>query len=325
MEKNVIDIKKDESNMFNDIDFNKDEIMETEETFFYKENMTGGSENSLNLDEDENSVSSDKLDLCDKSMEEEMNKVTLNDKDNKDYKNEDKKDLNKIPLPIFECIYCANEKVAFNHLINEEFYLKYLYNTEKKDIFLIDYLIENKLVYFDKDKNLKIKKALDKSININKLKNIIKMILINTENFQKFYHIDESKKFLKQKRKRDKYNYDDKNKELKLEFNSEEKYGQEKIKNPLFDDDTNDKEDSYEKIKRITQNIIQNTNLVNQKLDKSTEDNLCKRFNRLFDDDDSIDLKRKIKWDDIKFEEKPYNIWEINSVDDESIGLEENS
>ena len=327
MANNLIDIKKDDIDMFKDIVFNKNEIMGTDETFFYNEKMGNGSESSLNLEEDEKSVSSDKLDLCDKSMEEEMNKVTLNDINNY----EKKRDLNKIPLPIFDCIYCANEKVAFNHLIKEEFFFKYLYNAEKEDIYLIEYLIENNLTYIENDTNIKIKETLNKSINMNKLKNLMKIILNNTENISKYYNINESKRFLKQKRKRDKYDYDYNDKTQQFEFNFEEKkYGTEI---GLFEDDSFDKNDSSEKINKITQNIIQNSNEDIQKLDKRTEENLCNKLNdivfinddnKLFDDD-SIDLTRKINWKDIKFEEKPYNIWEINSIDDEKIELEEDS
>ena len=327
MANNLIDIKKDDIDMFKDIVFNKNEIMGTDETFFYNEKMGNGSESSLNLEEDEKSVSSDKLDLCDKSMEEEMNKVTLNDINNY----EKKRDLNKIPLPIFDCIYCANEKVAFNHLIKEEFFFKYLYNAEKEDIYLIEYLIENNLTYIENDTNIKIKETFNKSINMNKLKNLMKIILNNTENISKYYNINESKRFLKQKRKRDKYDYDYNDKTQQFEFNFEEKkYGTEI---GLFEDDSFDKNDSSEKINKITQNIIQNSNEDIQKLDKRTEENLCNKLNdivfinddnKLFDDD-SIDLTRKINWKDIKFEEKPYNIWEINSIDDEKIELEEDS
>ena len=320
MANNLIDIKKDDIDVFKDVVFNKNEIMGTDETFFYNEKIGGGSETSLNLEEDENSLSSDKLDLCDKSMEEEMNKVTLNDICNY----EKKRDLNKIPLPIFDCIYCANEKVAFNQLIKEEFSLKYLFNAEKNDIYLIEYLIENNLVYIENGTNIKIKETFNKNINKNKLKNLMEIILDNTENISKYYSINESKRFLKQKRRRDKCDYDNDDKTQKCEFNFEEKkYGTE---NNLFEDDSYDKKERYKKINKIIQNIIQNTNEGIQKLDERAEENLCNSFNKLFDDD-SIDSKRKIHWEDIKFEEKPYNIWEVNSliIDDEIIEFEEGS
>ena len=130
--KNNENNSKDEIDMFNDIEFNRDEIKGADETFFNDQNNP---ETSIDLEEKENSISSDKLDICDKSMEEEMNRVTL--KSNEDIKINlvkpkiTKNDLNTIPLPIFDCIYCANEKIVFNHLINEKFSLKYLYNVEK--------------------------------------------------------------------------------------------------------------------------------------------------------------------------------------------------
>ena len=37
-----------------------------------------------------------------------------------------KEDLDNIPIPIFACIYCSNEKVSFNHNINEILENKYI-------------------------------------------------------------------------------------------------------------------------------------------------------------------------------------------------------
>ena len=41
-----------------------------------------------------------------------------------------KKDLDLTPIPLFDCIYCANEKVVFEHSIKTELYKKY---DNKKD------------------------------------------------------------------------------------------------------------------------------------------------------------------------------------------------
>ena len=326
---------KDED-IFNDIIFNKDEIKGTDETFFNNINDKNNSEDSLELEKSEDSLSSDKLDLCDKSMEEEMNKVTLKDK----YSIEDinlklgehkitKDDLKTIPLPIFECIYCANEKIAFNHLINEELSLKYLYNTEKKDILLINFLQENNLLLLENEedinlKNLILKKNVD--IDINKLKSLIKVILSNREYVSKYYNIDESQNFLKQKRKRENNDYKI-NKYLKINVKNKfdfkgKKYGLEK--NELFEDD--DKyNDSYEKINKITKNIIENENAngeKNIKLDKSIEDKICNSFNKLLEEDDILmGLSRQIKWSEIDWDDKPYNIWNT-SIDDDNIECE---
>ncbi len=35
------------------------------------------------------------------------------------------RDLNNTPLPIFSCIYCANEKISFNYLIHKKLFSKY--------------------------------------------------------------------------------------------------------------------------------------------------------------------------------------------------------
>ena len=330
--KNIVngfkDIKND-SDIFNDIDFNRDEIKGTDETFFNEDNNKNNSEYSLDLEKSEESVSSDKLDLCDKSMEEEMNKVTLNNNEDKNIKlikhKITKSDLNTIPLPIFDCIYCANEKVVFNHLINEEMSLNYLYNANKKDIYLINYLIENNLL------SIENKKITDKNININKLKSLNNLILNNSEYFSKYFNINESQNYLKQKRKRDNYNINiniKKNKIKKIDkFDfGRKKYGQEK--NNLFEDDSSDNiNENYEKINKITQNIIENEGEIakkSNKLDNSIEEKICDSFNRLFDDDSFLALSRKIKWNDIEFEKKPYCIWETNSIDD-NIELEKDS
>ena len=51
-------------------------------------------------------------------------------------------DLNNIPLPIFSCIYCSNEKIAFNHLINSNLSNKYFLQTSIYDIKILDKIIK---------------------------------------------------------------------------------------------------------------------------------------------------------------------------------------
>jgi hypothetical protein len=43
-------------------------------------------------------------------------------------------DLNNTPLPIFECLYCTNQKIVFQHFINEILSNKYLLQTSIYDI-----------------------------------------------------------------------------------------------------------------------------------------------------------------------------------------------
>lgn len=319
----------EEEGMFNNIVFNRDEIKGTDETFYNEENDKNNSECSLDLEKSESSVSSDKLDLCDQSMEEEMNKVTLNNvKKRKSIKHKiTKNELNKIPIPIFECLYCADEKIVFNHLINEELSLKYLYNAEKKDIFLINFLERNNLLSYKNKNNIDLLQK--NNININKLDNIIRVLLQNTEYLSKCYNINESHNYLKHKRKREKYNINILNEKYKKIKNNNicnfniKKFGDKK--NQLFEDEDehdNDVVDNYKKIKDLKNNIIENEGIKKDEddvLNKSIEEKFCDSFNKLLEDYSFMDLTRKIKWSDIDFEDKPYNIWEPNSIDDDNM------
>ena len=92
-----------------------------------------------------------------------------NDKDN--YKKKiTKEDLNNMPLPIFDCIYCTNDKIVFNNFINNILSDKYLLLTSKYDINNINKLILNQ-------------PFIDKFENSEKLLNII---IKNTEYIKDF-------------------------------------------------------------------------------------------------------------------------------------------
>ena len=112
--------KQENNDIFNNIEFNKNEI-QTDENFFDELNIKDNNGDiSLDFNKSEDSLNSDKLDLCDKSMEEQMSKVTLNeDKKSKIIKKITKEDLKTIPIPIFECLFCADEDLSFRHYINE--------------------------------------------------------------------------------------------------------------------------------------------------------------------------------------------------------------
>ena len=58
-----------------------------------------------------------------------------------------KEDLNNIPLPIFSCIYCSNEKISFSHMIKEILEKKYLLLTSMYDINRINKIIESNKKY----------------------------------------------------------------------------------------------------------------------------------------------------------------------------------
>ena len=91
-----------------------------------------------------------------------------------------KEDLNNIPLPIFSCIYCSNEKVSFSHFLNETLTNKYLLQTSIYDM-------------KELDKILSYKCLIDKYNENDKLE---ELIITNTEFINKLYNIEESKKLI---------------------------------------------------------------------------------------------------------------------------------
>ena len=90
-----------------------------------------------------------------------------------------KEDLDRIPLPIFSCIYCSNEYVSFKHLSNEIISNKYLLQTSVFDLKQLDYLIS-------------FQPKIDKDNNNNKLLNLF---INNSEYLKAFYNIDKIKKY----------------------------------------------------------------------------------------------------------------------------------
>ena len=94
-----------------------------------------------------------------------------------------KQDLNNIPLPLFSCIYCSNDKLSFKHLLNEIISNKYLFQTSIFDLKELDILINH-----NPEKN--------KVYQNNKLFNII---IKNTEYIKKFYNIKQINNFFKLK------------------------------------------------------------------------------------------------------------------------------
>ena len=89
-----------------------------------------------------------------------------------------KEDLDKIPLPIFSCIYCSNEYISFNHLSNEIISNKYLLQTSIFDLKQLDYLISfQPKIYKD---------------NNNKLLNLF---INNSEYLKTYYNIDKIKEY----------------------------------------------------------------------------------------------------------------------------------
>ena len=263
----------------------------------------------MDFDKSEDSLTSDKLELSDKSMEEQMSKVTLNDQNNsKQIKKITKEDLKTIPLPLFECLFCADEELSFRHLSNEILSKKYLYNAEKKDLILIDFFINNNILNLEENNddiltNFRIKNNID----CYRLKSLVHTVSKNTEYINKFYNIEQSSLYLKQKRKREK-NKNPLNSKIykeKLEFNinldfNERKYGNDKLE--IFNE-----------------NKIDNKMKSNDSIKENKENDVNCGFIRMLNANCFWDLSRKIKKEDIIFEDKPYNIWDANNNIDDSL------
>ena len=90
-----------------------------------------------------------------------------------------KEDLDNIPLPVFSCIYCANEQITFSHLSNEIISNKYLFLTSIYDLKQLNLLISFKISTKKNDYN-------DKLLNI---------FLDNSEYIYKFNNCENIKKY----------------------------------------------------------------------------------------------------------------------------------
>ena len=106
-----------------------DDIKEEKEICFDDDDL------NFEKDIDEKEYYDDKDDSIsihfDDSLYEQKQKKKLN-----------KEDLKTIPLPIFNCFYCANEKIAFQKLINDNLSQKYLYSFSKLDSNIINALVD---------------------------------------------------------------------------------------------------------------------------------------------------------------------------------------
>ena len=146
-----------------------------------------------------------------------------------------KEELNNIPLPVFSCIYCSNEIIAFNHLIQENISNKYLLQTSVYDIKDINKLIIYQPIHDKDDKN---EKLLD-------------IVIKNTDYIYKSYNYESIKIFFHSK------NYIDL---CSREFIIDKKYFIQKIEESII----KRKKDFYFKgINKIPKNSLNNRCLFN--------------------------------------------------------------
>lgn len=198
------------------------------------------SEDLDNIKEDE--FNQRKISLC-SLQSEEFNYNDLNNTNNKkaflidkkETKKITKEDLNNIPLPVFSCIYCSNDKIAFRHLIQEIITNKYLFQTSVYDIRDINKLLICQPIIDKKDKN-------EKLLNI---------IIKNTEYIQTSYTYENIRAFFRSK------NY---NELCQKELMNNKKYFTQRIEESIV----KKKKDFYFKgINKIPKNSLNNRCLFN--------------------------------------------------------------
>ena len=157
-------------NISNIINYETNEIKESKNEN-YKRN-----DNILNTDksfeesfENFSKINNDNENINLEESEIQSEILTNENNDNKDDKKKIKKkrtkeDLNNTPLPVFECLYCTNEKVVFQHFITESLSEKYLLQTSIYDMNDLNKLILNK-----------------RTINNNKDEKLFNLVIKNTE------------------------------------------------------------------------------------------------------------------------------------------------
>ena len=74
----------------------------------------------------------------------------------KEIKKITKEDLNNIPLPVFSCIYCSNDEISFKHLSQEIISNKYLFQSSIYDIIELNKIIVYQPIIDKDDKNEKL-------------------------------------------------------------------------------------------------------------------------------------------------------------------------
>ena len=150
---------------------------EDDNKYLKKTNNYNSNNNNINIDEDfsEDLDNSNESELTSRKFSDSIHIDFMNDKNSNNEKKlkkrKTKEDLNNTPLPLFDCIYCTNEKIVFSNFINNSLSDKYLFLTSIYDMNDLSRLISYQPLI---DKNAK---------NNNKLLNLI---IKNTEYINQF-------------------------------------------------------------------------------------------------------------------------------------------
>ena len=203
-----------------------------------------------------------------------------------------KEDLNNIPLPIFSCIYCSNEKISFNHLITEIIYNKYFLQTSIYDMKSLDEIIKIKTNLYINMRNSPLINLVIKSTefirhyyNKNELNKIFeskKIRKIYEENYNKAYCVFIRKlkyKLMIKKRKDFSNNKTCRNKFFL--FNDYKTSFQKQNNNSSFTNDnlTTNKNSMTNTTGTISPNIHSSLSLNNNNNDNGNNINICFNYN----------------------------------------------
>ena len=203
-----------------------------------------------------------------------------------------KEDLNNIPLPIFSCIYCSNEKISFNHLITEIIYNKYFLQTSIYDMKSLDEIIKIKTNLYTNMRNSPLINLVIKSTefirhyyNKNELNKIFeskKIRKIYEENYNKAYCVFIRKlkyKLMIKKRKDFSNNKTCRNKFFL--FNDYKTSFQKQNNNSSFTNDnlTTNKNSMTNTTGTISPNIHSSLSLNNNNNDNGNNINICFNYN----------------------------------------------
>ena len=203
-----------------------------------------------------------------------------------------KEDLNNIPLPIFSCIYCSNEKISFNHLITEIIYGKYFLQTSIYDMKSLDEIIKIKTNLYINMRNSPLINLVIKSTefirhyyNKNELNKIFeskKIRKIYEENYNKAYCVFIRKlkyKLMIKKRKDFSNNKTCQNKFFL--FNDYKTSFQKHNNNSSFTNDnlTTNKNSMTNTTGTISPNIHSSLSLNNNNNDNGNNINICFNYN----------------------------------------------
>ena len=294
--------------------------------------------------ENESIISS--IDYSNDNSKEEEEEIIINTE--KKHKKRNKDELNLTPLPLFSCIYCSNDKIAFSHLSKEIISDKYLFQTSYYDIQELNKLINDSLIEKDSQNDKLIKIIIEYSEYLKKFftneesekylkSNHYKLLCINNKNYIQQYFNNKLENSINRKKNEQIF------KEIKIiprnsnynkslfnttnslvnniaAFNSQENNINPNKNNSLISDiNFNSISLNYDNNYSANNNNIKLLNVYSIGMDFIVE-NIDKDSEE--DEDDFLeflrfDLRRKINHNDIIWEKKSFNIWNPIFCDDE--------